>query len=96
MIHELKIIPQYFEAVVKGIKTFELRKNDRDYKVGDTLLLKEWNIGEIDLTGPEPIVTQEQGYTGREVERKIAYILQGGRYGLHKNFVILAFDMFFF
>lgn len=40
MIHELKIIPQYFEAVVKGIKTFELRKNDRDYKVGKMKILK--------------------------------------------------------
>lgn len=32
--HELKILPQYFQAVWSGIKTFELRKDDRDYQLG--------------------------------------------------------------
>lgn len=31
-IHELKILPEYFEAVVSGNKRFEIRKNDRNYK----------------------------------------------------------------
>ncbi|WP_380147554.1 ASCH/PUA domain-containing protein [Kurthia populi] len=47
--HELKILPEYFGAVAKGLKTFEIRKNDRNYQVGDLLDLKEWN-GE-DFTG---------------------------------------------
>lgn len=31
-IHELKILPEYFEAVVSGDKRFEIRKNDRNYE----------------------------------------------------------------
>ena len=43
MEHELKIYPQYFEDVISGKKKFEIRKNDRKYRVGDILILKEWD-----------------------------------------------------
>lgn len=42
-VHKLKLFPEYFDAVANGIKTFEIRKNDRDYKVGDTLRLYEFD-----------------------------------------------------
>ncbi|MBD9774248.1 DUF3850 domain-containing protein [Enterococcus faecalis] len=44
-IHELKILPEYFEAVVSGDKCFEIRRNDRGYKVGDILRLNEYEDG---------------------------------------------------
>lgn len=59
MIHELKIKPEYFAAVVSGDKTFEIRNNaDRNFQVGDTLSLKAWD-GE---------------FTGQTVERTVSYI----------------------
>ena len=51
MIHELKILPEYFNEVQSHNKQFELRKDDRDYRVGDWILLKEFENG---------------SYTGRE------------------------------
>ncbi|HCT8905282.1 TPA: DUF3850 domain-containing protein [Enterococcus faecalis] len=45
-IHELKILPEYFEAVVSGNKCFEIRKNDRNYKKGDILRLNEYQDGQ--------------------------------------------------
>lgn len=45
-IHELKILPEYFEAVVSGDKRFEIRKNDRNYKKGDILRLNEYQEGQ--------------------------------------------------
>jgi len=49
--HELKILPVHFDAVEDGVKTFELRLNDRDYKVGDVLWLKEWDDDRKIFTG---------------------------------------------
>ena len=42
-IHELKILPEYYNAVRCGDKRFEIRKNDRGFHRGDILRLKEWD-----------------------------------------------------
>lgn len=47
VVHELKILPEYYQAINEGIKTFEIRFNDRDYSVGDVLLLKENSGSEV-------------------------------------------------
>lgn len=57
--HELKILPEYFEPAFAGIKNFEIRYNDRNYQVGDTVVLREWVDG---------------NYTGRKFNRKIQYL----------------------
>lgn len=50
IVHKLKILPKYFAAVCAGTKRAELRKNDRDYRVGDVLILEEALPGS-DMTG---------------------------------------------
>lgn len=72
--HELKILPEYFAPVKEGKKTFEIRKNDRDFKVGDTLILKE-------------IYSNSDKFTGREVTKKITYITD---YAQLTNHVVMA------
>ena len=81
MEHKSKILPQYFKSVKEGSKPFEIRKNDRDYKVGDTLILQEW--AEFD----NPIGEYAKGfYTTREINKEITYILEGGQYGLEEGY----------
>lgn len=77
--HDLKTWPEFFEAIWEGKKLFELRKNDRNFRVGDLLCLREWN--------PD---TRE--YTGRHVYTSVTFILTGGKFGLPKNMVILSID----
>jgi len=43
MEHEIKCNPEFFSRISIGQKTFEIRKNDRDYQVGDTLIIKEFD-----------------------------------------------------
>lgn len=76
-LHSLKILPEYFEAVVTGEKTFEVRKDDRGYRVGDTLMLNEIN-------------PSSGMYTGRNVKVKVTYILRGGHYGIEQEYIIMS------
>ncbi|MEZ0355393.1 DUF3850 domain-containing protein [Mycobacterium sp. SA01] len=41
--HELKSWPQFFRAIVAGARSHELRRNDRNYRIGDQLLLREYD-----------------------------------------------------
>lgn len=59
--HKVKSWTWFFQAISKGDKLHDLRKNDRDFKVGDTLLLQEYDP----VTGT---------YTGQELKVKITYI----------------------
>lgn len=69
MTHLLKIWPEYFDRVLNEQKTFEVRRADRDFQVGDCLLLQRWD--------PE---TEE--YTGEEILVDVSYIMHsGGRFG---------------
>lgn len=85
MEHKLKILPQYFQAVQEGTKTFEIRENDRGFKVGDTIILKEY--GEVLNRFNSNI---EKGYTGQEITKEITYILEGEQYGLVEGYCILG------
>lgn len=77
MQHDLKILPKYFKAVKAGEKKFELRKNDRDYKVGDEIHLEEWEpIGE---------------YTGMDIVKEITYVLKNcEEFGLKNGYCIIG------
>jgi hypothetical protein len=72
MVHELKTWPEYFQEVKAGKKTFEVRKNDRKFQVGDTLVLKEWKPKVYSSVSPNEL---EGAYTGDEVRVTVTYLL---------------------
>lgn len=78
--HDVKCSPTYFRQVQGGNKTFELRLNDRDYREGDTIILREFDRGANGCKGD---------YTGDSVIRKIGYVLQGYP-GLQQNYCIMS------
>lgn len=51
MIHQLKCWTVFFDAQITGDKPFEVRKADRDYRVGDFIALNEVDARTFDETG---------------------------------------------
>lgn len=77
IVHELKTWHEPFEAISCGAKTFEFRKDDRKYRVGDVLRLREFDA--LDAT-----------YSGRELEAQVTYVLGGGGFGIPDGYVCMS------
>ena len=75
--HDLKCWPEYFAAVRDGFKPFEVRKADRDFRVGDTLRLWEF----------DPALNI---HTGAFFHRRVTYALPGGAFGVEVGHVVLG------
>lgn len=85
MIHILKCIQPYFDDVASGNKTFDLRKDDRNYQVGDRLDLFE---GEEDI---DPMSTAYRRHLHVWVKYKLELV--GKHWGLPDDFCILGITM---
>jgi ASC-1-like (ASCH) protein len=80
MRHTIKILSEYFEAVCDGRKTFEIRKNDRNYQVGDELLMHEC------------IDSREHGFyeTGGWIIAKVKYMTN---YAQKDDYVVMGIEI---
>ena len=76
-IHKLKVWTEFYVDLESGLKKFEIRINDRDYKVGDYLLLCDYNKN-----------TDE--YSGKEIFKQITYIVEG--FGLKDGYICLGIE----
>lgn len=65
--HVIKSCPQQFQEVIDGARPFEIRKDDRDYATGDTVVLVEF----------DPLTKL---HTGRSTTRIIGFIDRGAPY----------------
>lgn len=78
---ELKILPEYFLPVKRGLKTFEVRSTkDRSFKVGERLLLREYNASYGE-------------YTGDTVTVLVTYILGGGSHVIAEGYALLGIKL---
>ena len=77
-VHELKTWQKFFDLVWRGDKPFEVRKNDRDFRSGDQLRLREYT--ELDDI-----------YTGREIIVTVTSIISGCP-GILPDYVVIGFD----
>ena len=83
----LKTDPDLFQQSVEGKRDWEIRLNDRNFQVGDILILKETKF-----SGKEMKDGAELIYTGRELKSKVISIFdnENSGFGLEKDWVILS------
>lgn len=83
MEHHIKTLPQYWDAVKRGDKTFEVRKDDRGFQKGDVLVLEKMT---------ESGAYYDTDYHGnkRVIRRRITYILTGGQFGIQPGYVVMG------
>lgn len=78
--HELKTWPEFFSLVCAGVKKFEIRKNDREYSVGDILHLREYD-------------PHRQSFTGFWCDRRVVYLIRGPGFGLEPGYVCMSLEL---
>jgi len=76
-IHELKVWVEYYQHIVTKMKQFEVRKNDRNFQTGDTLILLEWD-------------PDTKTYTGNRADASVDYILCGDSFGIEEGFCVMS------
>lgn len=84
-IHELKCHPVEFQRTDAGIKRHEVRKTDRDYQIGDTLHLHEWDPKRAAFSGSR--------YTGNEIYVRVLYISMPGTWGLPIDVCVMSIEV---
>lgn len=83
--HDLKCNILFYEDVESGQKPFEVRANDRDYKVGDHLWLREGDLH------PVSNADYDWRYTGKTCVKEVTYVLTNAMfYGVRKGYVVLG------
>ena len=75
--HFLKTWPQFYRAVARGDKRFEVRKDDRAYQAGDVLVLQEYDPERREFNGPS-------------VRVRVTFVLRGGEFGIEPGFVVMS------
>ena len=81
-IHVLKTWPEHWKNIETGAKTFEVRKNDRGYAVGDILVLRMFSPNAGYMRDPE-------GFPS-DISRRITHLLEGGSFGIKSGYVVMS------
>jgi ParB family chromosome partitioning protein len=76
-VHRIKCAVEFYEDLRLDVKKFELRRNDRDYRKGNILIIEEFDVA-------------KGQFTGRSCQREVTFILYGPMYGLKEGYCIMS------
>jgi hypothetical protein len=85
--HTLKTWPTYYDAIARGEKPFDVRRDDRGFQKGDVIILQRTGEGQHNRH------EVDYGYDLKprfQLRRTITYILTGGQFGIEPGYVVLG------
>lgn len=94
--HTLKTMRSYWRALNDGTKTFEVRRNDRDFAVGDVLVLECWAPDPKSEGSLRPCCSANTDLFTSDLEEfaivqfRVTYVMHGGRFGIDPDYVVLG------
>lgn len=80
MEHEIGLLTQFVDPILRGEKTFEVRKNDRGYQKGDILIMTERYFKE-----------SNKSTSPRKIKAEVSYVLASG-WGIKAGYVVLGLN----
>lgn len=86
--HILKCLPTYYDAIERGEKPFEVRRDDRGFQKGDVLVLQR-----LCQDRPFYVEYDHHGKVKHEMRRKVTYVLTGGQFGIEPGYVVMGLDI---
>ena len=86
-VHELKLDPGVLERHIDSELNFQVRYDNRGYRSGDFLWLRETVHSADEMAEGAPLL-----YSGWEALAKVHDIMRGPRYGIKEDWVVLSLD----
>lgn len=84
-VHELKTWPTYWDAIKRGEKTYEVRRNDRFYQTGDIVELHRMSEDGTSMLNGRCVPFAEN-----TLRFRIGALLPGGLFGIEPGFVVFS------
>ena len=87
--HDLKCLPAYYDAIKRGEKPFEVRRDDQGYQKGDFLRLNRWSI----QRGYQEAHYWSGSYSkdaALPILAEVTFILTGGQFGIEPGYIVMG------
>ena len=91
--HRLKIWRGPFDAIVDGRKTFEYRRDDRGFQVGDILELCLWDPV-VHCYLPTGCDVGGHDMDPLHVSVKVTYIVRGPAFGIPDGYCVMSIERY--
>ena len=86
-VHTLKTEAACWDAVERGEKRFDVRRNDRFFQAGDTVRLRK-----LHENGRHYETKPGTSFGTMDLDFRIGWILQGGQFGIEPGYVVFQLE----